>query len=197
MMNWEIGTMDFDFKTVDVKEELVQALKSTLPKFNFGAVKVIKSDPQTHTEMPCIGINRISDDESNQSIGDHHGQDYNSTTKVYVTEQGTFFSEAVEVRVWHTNADKRDELYNVVKAVLFAIRLPLVQKGLINVTLGGGRDEQDSSMQNAPLVIYWSAITMRYLNPMNVEVYENVEAISDITVDTVLSTTINIGGQTP
>jgi hypothetical protein len=189
--------MDFDFKTVDVKEELVQALKSTLPKFNFGAVKVIKSDPQTHTEMPCIGINRISDDESNQSIGDHHGQDYNSTTKVYVTEQGTFFSEAVEVRVWHTNADKRDELYNVVKAVLFAIRLPLVQKGLINVTLGGGRDEQDSSMQNAPLVIYWSAITMRYLNPMNVEVYENVEAISDITVDTVLSTTINIGGQTP
>lgn len=196
-MNWEIGTMDFDFKTVDVKEELVQALKSTLPKFNFGAVKVIKSDPQTHTEMPCIGINRISDDESNQSIGDHHGQDYNSTTKVYVTEQGTFFSEAVEVRVWHTNADKRDELYNVVKAVLFAIRLPLVQKGLINVTLGGGRDEQDSSMQNAPLVIYWSAITMRYLNPMNVEVYENVEAISDITVDTVLSTTINIGGQTP
>lgn len=196
-MNWAIGTMDFNFKTVDVKEELTQAFKKALPKFEFAAVKVLKADPQSQTELPCIGINRVNDDESNQSIGDSHGNSYNSDSKTYTTEQGTFFSEAIEVRVWHTNADERDKLYRVVKAVLFAYRLPLVQKGLLNISLGGGRDEQDSSMQNAPMVIYWSAITMRFLNPMDVEVYETVDTITDITVNTTLSTIIELGGMTP
>jgi hypothetical protein len=69
----------------------------------------------------------------------------------------------------------------VVKAILFAFRIPLVEKGLLNVSLRGGRDEQDTTMQHAPTPIYWSTITMTYLNPLNVEIVEIVEPISGFT----------------
>lgn len=182
--------INFDYGTVDVKDEVIGALKINLPKFGFGKVKVLGSDPQSPSELPCVGINRANDDEANMSIADHHGDDYDGTSGTYVTQQGTFFSESVEIRVWHTNADERDKLYKVVKAILFTYRLAWVEKGLLNVSLRGGRDEQDSSMTNAPTVIYWSVITMVYLNPLNVEITESVEGITDFTVNTALTVDI-------
>lgn len=180
----------FNYGTVDVKGEVIAALKIALPKFNFSKVKVLGADPNTPAEMPCVGINRASDDETNQSIADFHGEEYTSGTQTYVTQQGTFFSESVEIRVWHTNADERDKLYAAVKAILFAYRLTWVERGLLNVSLRAGRDEQDSSMENAPVVIYWSVITMSYLNPLNVEITDTVGAIEDITVNTTFTTEI-------
>lgn len=161
----------YTYDYVNVKSELVQTLKTELPKFGFAKVKVIPSDPQTQAEIPCVGINRVDDSETEQSIGDvSGGVEYDETTKVARSYRGTFFSEGVEIRVWHTNADERDKLYHAVKGILFAVRLDLVEKGLLNLSLRGGMDEQDSSMQNAPQVIYWSTITMTYLNPLEVEI---------------------------
>ena len=173
--------MNFTFETVDVKEELTQILKAELPKQGFPNVKVIKSDPQSPSEFPCVGINRISDDETSQSISDQLGVAYDPNTKTYTEFKGTFFSEAVEVRVWHTNADQRDLIYRTVKGILFAYRQVLVEKGLLNVTLRGGRDEQDSTMAYAPVVIYWGTITMSYLNPLNVDIIDTVDTITAIT----------------
>lgn len=173
--------LNFEYATVDVKQTILDALKVELPKLGFGNVRVLKSDPQSPSEIPCIGINRVSDDESNMSIGDNHGTSYDGSTQIYKTEQGTFFSESMEVRVWHTNADQRDELYRAVKAILFAYRMSWVELGLRNVTLRMGRDEQDSSMQNAPVVVYWSVITMSYMNPLNVDIIESVAPISAVT----------------
>jgi hypothetical protein len=143
-------------------------------------VKVLKADPQSPAELPCIGVNRANDNESSQSLTDSYGTAYNPDTKELDTFYGTFFSEEVEIRVWHTNADERDKLYQTVKAVLFAGRSDLVQKGLLNVTLRGGRDEQDSTMQNAPTVLYWGTITMSYLNPLDVQFVDTVEPITAV-----------------
>jgi len=173
--------MDFTFATVDVKTELVNLLKQELPKKGYGNVKVLKADPANPAEVPCVGINRVSDDEDSQTLADEQGTAYDKATKTYTIFRGTFFSEALEVRIWHTNADERGDLYQVVKAILFAFRIPLVEKGLLNVSLRGGRDEQDTTMQHAPTPIYWSTITMTYLNPLNVEIVEVVEPISGFT----------------
>jgi len=170
----------FSFEHVDIKSELLEAFKVELPKFGFAKVKVIKADPQSASELPCIGINRVDDSESSQSMGDFAGSQYDTTTNKNYTVRGTYFQESVEVRVWHTNADERDKLYRHVKAILLANRLPLVEKGLLNITLRGGRDEQDSSMQQAPMVLYWSTITMSYLNPLDVTFEEVVAPISAI-----------------
>jgi hypothetical protein len=173
--------MAFTFDTVDIKTELVTKLKTELPKFGFSNVKVIKADPQSASELPCVGINRVDDSENTNQIADAVDTRYDSVNGKYYQVFGTYFQESVEIRVWHTNADERDKLYRHVKAILFASRLPLVEKGLLNITLRSGKDEQDSSMQQAPMVLYWAPITMNYLNPMNVEFQELVQPISSIT----------------
>lgn len=174
-------TKPYTYEYVNVKSELVNALKVELPKFGFSKVKVIPSDPQSQAEIPCVGINRVDDSETEQTIGEiSGGVEYDETTKRASSYRGTFFSEGVEIRVWHTNADERDKLYHAVKGSLFAIRPDLVEKGLLNISLRGGMDEQDSSMQNAPQVLYWSTITMTYLNPLDVEYVEVVDMIESI-----------------
>ena len=172
--------MVMSFETVDVKQEIHNQLTTELQKFGFGKVKVIKADPQSATEMPCIGINRVDDSESMDTIADHVENRYDKETNTYYQVYGTYFQESLEIRVWHTNADERDRLYRHVKAILFAIRLPLVEKGLLNIKLRSGKDEQDSSMAQAPMVLYWAPITMSYLNPMNVTFTELVEPITSI-----------------
>lgn len=174
-----MADIEFDYATIDVKQELVDILKAQLPKKGFRDVRVLKSDPALPSELPCIGINRISDDETQMSIGDSIGASYDGTGE-FRHQQGTFFNESMEVRIWHTNADQRDALYLTLRAILFAFRLPLVEKGLRNVTLRMGRDEQDSTMQFAPSVIYWSTITLTYANPLNVDIIEDVEPISAV-----------------
>lgn len=176
--------MTYTFDHVDVKEELVKALKTELPKFGFSTVKVIKADPQTHTEIPCIGINRVDDSETSQSLADVAGSHFDKDTNTQYRTFGTYFQESMEIRVWHTNADERDKLYRHMKAILLANRLPLVEKGLLNITLRGGKDEQDSTMQQAPMVLYWSTITLSFLNPLDVTFEEIVAPISAINVTT-------------
>jgi len=173
--------MNFTFATVDVKHELATILVQELPEHGFPNVKVLKADPQTPSELPCVGINRLDDTETNQTISDEHGTRFNPDTQTLIEFRGTFFSESVELRVWHTNADERDKLYQAVKAIAFAHRMELVDKGLLNVSLRGGRDEQDSTMAQAPTVLYWSTITMTYLNPLNVEIVSTVPPITSVT----------------
>lgn len=173
--------MVMSFETVDVKEEILIRLKAELPKFGFGKVKVVKADPQSASEIPCIGINRVDDSESMDTISDHVETRYDDKTKTHYQVFGTYFQESLEIRVWHTNADERDKLYRHVKAILFASRLPLVEKGLMNIKLRSGKDEQDSSMAQAPMILYWAPITMNYMNPLNVTFTELVEPITSIT----------------
>lgn len=170
--------MNFTFKHVDVKEILVETLKVELPKLGFPNVKVIKADPQSAVDIPCIGVNRADDSESDQSIADVAGTHFDADLSTHYRYYGTFFQESMEIRVWHTNADERDKLYQNMKAVLFAMRPQLVEMGLLNLTLRGGRDEQDSSMAQAPMVLYWAPITMNYLNPLDVTVEEVAEPIT-------------------
>jgi hypothetical protein len=175
--------MNFTFKHVDVKAVLVENLEVELPKFGFSKVKVVKADPQSAVDIPCIGINRADDSESDQSIADASGTHFDAETKTHYRFYGTFFQESIEIRAWHTNADERDKLYQHMKAILFAMRPQLVEMGLLNLTLRGGRDEQDSSMAQAPMVLYWAPITMNFLNPMDVtfeEVAEPITAILDV-----------------
>lgn len=175
--------MSFAFSTVDVKQELVIALKRELGNLGYTgdtAIRVLKADPQTPSEIPCIGINRTDDSESDQSIADGEGTTYNALTKELTTFYGTFFSESLEIRIWHTNADERNTLYLATKSILFAIRKDLSSKGLLNLTLRGGRDEQDSTMAQAPMVLYWSTITMSYLNPLDVSSVATVDAITAV-----------------
>ena len=168
---------------MDVKQELVDRLKVALVAKGYtgkNAVKVLKADPQTPSEIPCIGINRIDDSEGSQSLSDSQGSSYNPDTKVNTTFYGTFFSEAQDIRIWHTNADEREKLYLIAKASLFAMRSDLAQKGLLNFNLRSGRDEQDSTMAQAPMVLYFASITMTYLNPLDVAFTEVVEPISSV-----------------
>lgn len=170
--------MTFKFETVDMKTEIVNGLKNELPKFGFNRVKILKADPLTDAEIPCIGVNRISDDENNQSIADGQGTFYDKSSKEWKEFYGTFFQESMEIRVWHLNADERDRLYIHTKAILFALRKELVKKGVINITLRSGRDEQDTTLQQASVPLYWATITMSYLNPLDVAFIETVEPIS-------------------
>ena len=131
-------------------------------------IRVLKSDPRDQLEIPCIGVNRAGDDEQNSVLGDDSGTVYDPETDTFVKFKGTFFNETIEVRLWHTNADERDRLYILLKAVLFDMRDGLGMKGLRNITIRGGRDEQENNITPQPL--YFATITMNFLNPLDVQV---------------------------
>lgn len=184
----KLPPITFETASLDAKLLVFEALQTELAAKGFPNVRVLKSDPAAQSEIPCVGINRASDDETNQSIRDALGEEYSVDSKIHRTQQGTYFSEALEIRVWHTNAGERDRLYQFVKAVLFAYRLTWVEAGLLNLSLRAGRDEQDSSTTNAAVPLYWAAITMTYLNPLNVDLLTTVEPISGFTDNSALTT---------
>ena len=164
------------YSYVDVKHELVTQLQPLLSAEGYEAIRVIKGDPRAPTEIPCIGINRAGDDETQQVLGEDFGSEYDKSTGKWAEFRGTYFNETVEIRVWHTNADERDKLYTLTKILLFKIRPQLVERGLRNLVLRGGRDEQDNTYPPYPL--YWGTITMNYLNPLEVEIlYDSVESV--------------------
>jgi hypothetical protein len=171
--------MDIKYNYVDVKDEIVKALK---PEMEPLKVKVIKADPREQGDIPCIGINRAGDDESNQVIGEEIGDEYDPETDTFTVFKGTYFNETLEMRLWHTNADERDRLYILMKAILFAMRDDLAEKGLRNITLRGGKDEQENNILPQPL--YWSSITMNFLNPLEIERIAGV--IKEVNVDPLL-----------
>ena len=171
--------MSLNYNYVDVKTELVEELRNHVNS----KIRVLKSDPREPSEIPCIGINRAGDDEQNQVLGDDFGIVFDEALNKHVSYKGTFFNETMEIRVWHSNADERDKLYILVKAVLVNIRDFLVEMGLRNLKLSGGRDEQENNFPPHPL--YWSTINMNYLNPMEIEVieHETIESVDILTKD--------------
>lgn len=173
----------YSFEHVDTKNELVTSIQQELPKFGFQNVKVLKSDPAAPSEIPCIGINRLDDSETSQSIADMAGDHFDSDSKTYYRTYGTYYQESYEIRIWHTNADERDRLYRHLKAILLATRLSLIEKGLRSISTRTGRDEQDTTGQNAPFPIYWSTLTISALNPLDVTFEEIAEPISAIPVN--------------
>lgn len=155
---------------VNVKDELVKLLKDELIRLNLSNIRVLKSDPKDAVEIPCIGINRISDDETNQVLNDSAGffEDYDEV-------KGVYFNESYELRIWHSNAEERDKLYILLKAILIKIRKKLVEKGIGHAIIKGGRDEQENNFPPHPL--YWATLTLTVLNYMEVD--DALEPISD------------------
>ncbi|WP_308722499.1 hypothetical protein [Paenibacillus polysaccharolyticus] len=170
-----------EFNSVDVKEELLQFLKKGF-KENAVRMNVFKSDPQTETELPCVGINRVSDSEAAHILGDFGGDDFDRDALQYSEIHSTHFQESMEVRIWHTNADERERAYRVMKALLMLFRPVAVSKGLLSFGMEAGKDESDFTGQVAPFPVYWASIIISYLNPLDVQVTERVEAISGFTV---------------
>ncbi len=156
--------MSLNFNYIDVKTELVKELRNHIND----NIRILKSDPREVTEIPCIGINRAGDDEQSQVLGDELGIVFDESLGFHVSYKGTFFSETMEIRVWHSNADERDALYILTKAVLINLRDFLIEKGLRNLKLSGGRDEQENNFPPHPL--YWAAINLNYLNPLDITV---------------------------
>ncbi|WP_025684572.1 hypothetical protein [Paenibacillus maysiensis] len=178
-----------EFSSVDVKEELLQFLKKG---FKDSAVRmnVFKADPQTETELPCVGINRVSDSEAAHILGDFGGEDFDRESLEFSEIHSTHFQESMEVRIWHTNADERERAYRILKALLMLFRPVAVQKGILNFSMEAGKDESDFTGQVAPFPVYWASIVITYLNPLDVQTTEHVDAISGFTVKGGLS----IGG---
>lgn len=164
------------YEYVDVKDKVVEWLRANIN------IRVTKGDPREHVEIPCIGVNRVGDDETSQVLGDD--LETVQIEEKYVHFRGTFFHESLEARIWHFNADERDKLFTQLKAQLFALRDELVALGVINITLRGGRDEQDNTFPPQPL--YWATITMSYLNPLSVQTDDVLTEIDNINVRTVI-----------
>jgi len=178
------STTTYNYLYVDVKEELYQALFAEGRSSNKPQVRIFKSDPVDPAHIPCIGINRtnLNEDGNSNGIGRvARTPTYNPTTKEYTTYSGAYMQESVEVRVFHTNPDERDKLGIFALAALYAVRSHLEQMGLANMTISGGRDEQDNNLLG-DRVLYMHTLSMHYLNPLDVTVTTIVEDIASIDV---------------
>jgi hypothetical protein len=171
---------------VDVKDWLVQRLKTLLHDAGYvdkTEIRVLKSDPHDATDIPCVCVNLANADETNSMLGDFAGSEVDPTLNSGAGGvrrfYGTFMAETMELRVWDLNLDERDALRVFLTAQLFGLRREMLDLGIRQMRISGGRDEQDNvTLQPHPL--YWAPFNISYLNP--IEVYEDDALISDITV---------------
>lgn len=179
-------TTQYTYDYVDVKDVIAQAITAELLQSNFGngKIRVFKSDPLDEMSIPAIGINLINLDEDSSGLGlTTQPPDYAPTTGLYTIYQGAYMRESVEVRIFHKNADERDKLRIFALAVLFAVRNSLLQMGLMNITLSGGRDEQDNTLLQSS-ALFMHSITMAYMNPLDVQIgTANVPEITSLDVN--------------
>ncbi len=171
-----------DFKSIDMKEQLLQFLKQS---FRAAQIKmtVLKSDPQTSGELPCIGINRVSDSEINHTLGEYAGDTFDEDEMEYSELYGAVFQESMEVRIWHNNADERERIYRLLKALIIQFRKSAVQLGVRSFSMEAGKDESDFSGNVVPFPVYWASIVITYMNPFDVEITQHVNAITSVTVN--------------
>lgn len=180
------------FEDLDVKTELVDRLQKHYRTMGI-KIRVLKADPRELAEIPCIGINRVGDDESNTMLGGIGGTFQNKTTGVWYRQKSTYFNQSLEIRIWHKNPDERDKIYRYLKAFLFNMRDELEALGLRNITMSGGRDEQENNFPPFPL--YWSVINLRYLQPLDINSVANV--ITDVNVNEDVPEEVNINDVDP
>lgn len=142
-------------------------------------IKVMKSDPLGPADIPAISINRVSDTEVNQALGDVFGEVRDAERDMTVKKFGTDFKETIELRIWTSNSDQRDLLYSLVKAILFNYRHYLALKyGLVNQQIIGGRDEANH-IQYEPHAMYWGVIMFQAENAIQRNIfYKTVTEIS-------------------
>jgi hypothetical protein len=144
-------------------------------------VKVIKSDPTGPADLPSICINRTSDREINQSLGDSFGQDRDPDNQRVLQYWGTNFKETLEIRIWTQNSDQRDLLYAITKAILFEYRPYLALKyGVVNQNITGGRDEA-SHVQQKGQTLYWGVIMFEAEN--SIQRTEYVDMVTDVSTE--------------
>ena len=174
-----------EYTYVPMKDEIINALRAGLAAQQYKTLRIIKADPKEAAEIPCICVNRADAGESNQVLGDVLDPEFDEESSKWVEYKGTFFSETMEIRIWHFNSDERENLYLLMQAILFDMKNALAAKGVHNVKLRGGRDEQDNTMMAQPL--YWAAIHMDYLNPLQVSVIINDESDIITRVDSVFT----------
>lgn len=178
------STTTYNYLYVDVKDELYQALFAEAKSSNKPQIRIFKSDPVDAASIPCLGINKtnLNEDGNSNGLGRvARTPTYNKTTKEYTTYSGAYMQESVEVRVFHTNPDERDKLGIFALAVMYAVRSYLEQRGLANITISGGRDEQDNNLLG-DRVLYMHTLSMHYINPLDVMVTSVVEDIESIDV---------------
>lgn len=178
-------TTQFNYLYTDVKDYIAQAVTSELQQSNYGngAIRIFKSDPLDEQSLPAIGINMVNLDEDSSGIGlTTQPPTFDQESGLYTTYQGAYMKEIVEVRVFHTNADERDKLRIFTLAVLFAVKNDLLQMGIQNITLSGGRDEQDNTLlQSGPL--FMNSINLSYLNPLDVTVTTSATVVASVNSD--------------
>ena len=194
---------------INMKDAIQDALRLGFKYFRGAGVidykvRIVKSDPQGPAECPAIAINRTSDGETNQSLGDLFGYVRDPDIDATIKKFGTDFMESLELRIWSTNSDQRDLLYALTKAILFNYRHYLAVKwGLVNQAITGGRDEANH-VQYKGHFMYWGVVMFRAENAIqrNIICPSITEVESSMTVvpgvvgrsmsDTVLPMTLQV-----
>jgi len=129
-------------------------------------LKVMTADPKTEMELPCIGVNRSYDSEDDESFANFFENEIDPATMGNVVVSSALFTATCELRVWSLNADERDSMYEDLKEILVLIKPQLAALGFGSIKIKGGRDENDFRTYS-PLMMYWGAINVSALSPMD------------------------------
>jgi hypothetical protein len=174
-------------KGTDLKHELVRIYQREFALRNI-QMTVLSSDPRVHAEIPCLAINRTNDSEDNQGFNNFYEEKFNTVDADNVSDDILYsglMTETCEIRMWTENAQMRDDYYFTIKEIALLAKQELILKGLGNMRITGGRDEQDFKTFE-PYFIYWATINFVALNPLDVK--RNIPAIYGI----IKSITVNV-----
>lgn len=134
-------------------------------------VKVLGEYPRSDSQLPCIVIQRLSDAERPEHLGDYLGVADTSDADDYQEhhQYGSDFNERLQLTIMtggKASANLRDLLYLAVREIVVRGRLYLVAAGVTAVQWADGRDGEMFQRDKAPHIAHQATASIRYINHM-------------------------------
>ena len=123
------------------------------------SVIVLKQYPKTMEQLDkysaVITVARLSAPQEQLFMGDLMGSGLASDSISWASQKAAFNTDYFEIGVWSFDPDYRDQLYYIVRQLMFEKRQDFIRQGLIKIIRTGGGD-QEVDLVAQPKIIYRS-----------------------------------------
>jgi hypothetical protein len=169
-------------KDLDLKMEIIAALRVLLPKVGGQNFEVRNAYPTLPSLLPCISVTQASGGLDSETIGEQFTETVQDTDDgKWYTVEGAYYRQSVEVTVWALTPDDRDLIKRAVRKVLWRVRKALSDaKDLHKSQLSEQGDSQDFD-KDAPNDIFMYTFEISGVSPIT-EVTPLGDPAEDVTV---------------
>jgi len=147
------------------------------------SVLVLKQYPKTVEQLDkysaVITVARISTPQEQLFLGDTFGSGLSTDELTWTRQKGAFNTDYYEIGIWSFDPDYRDQMYYIVRQLMFEKRQYLLEQGFVKVIRTGGGD-QEVDLIAQPKIIYRA--TQVYMITAKTSIDSTADLISEMDI---------------